>query len=76
MRKSKVRRDHVRCVARHAFTRATRAVEAAKALRERGIDRHVVRDAIEKARAHVGTRDLSLAQWIAIAENYLEVKPS
>ena len=61
---------------RHAFTRVTRAVKAAKILRERGLDRRVVRDAIEKTRTHVGTNDLSLEQWVAIAERYLEVERS
>lgn len=58
---------------RNAFTRATRAIDAARALRERGVDRSRVREAIERTRAHVGATDLSLDQWVAIAERYLAV---
>ncbi len=56
---------------RNSFTRATRAIDAARVLRDRGIDRLVVRDAIERTRAHVGAGDLSLDQWVALAERYL-----
>ncbi len=55
---------------RNGLTRATRAVETTRVLRECGYGREVVRDAVEKARAHVGTSDLNLDQWIAIAERY------
>ena len=55
---------------RNDFTRATRAIDTGRVLRERGYSREVVRDAVEKTRAHVGTNDLNLAQWITIAERY------
>jgi hypothetical protein len=59
--------------ARNAFTRATRAVEAAKALRAEGYAKDVVRAAIERTKTHVGTTELSTTQWIEVAKRYLEV---
>ena len=56
---------------RNRFTRETRAIEAAKVLRQEGMPREVVRVAIERTRTHVGTEDLSLQQWVEIARRYL-----
>jgi len=59
-----VRRAH------NKFTQTTREIDAARALKAAGFQRHEVRAAIEKARAHVGTTELSLEQWIKIALRY------
>jgi hypothetical protein len=56
---------------RNAYTRAKRAIEAAKALRAEGFAKDAVRGAIERTKTHVGTTDLSTAQWIEIARRYL-----
>jgi hypothetical protein len=62
----------VRREGRNAFTRSTRAVEAAKALRAKGFEKNDVRAAIERTRTHVGTADATVEQWVAIGERYLE----
>ena len=59
-----VRRAH------NSFTVAKHMVDAGRALREMGFDKHEVKSAIEKARTHVGTTELSLEQWIKIALRY------
>jgi hypothetical protein len=59
---------------RNAYTRAKRAIEAAKALRAEGFTKEVVRAAVERTKTHVGTTDLTAAQWIDIAKRYLPVK--
>ncbi len=56
--------------AHNAFALAERAVETASALKSLGFDRHEVKVAMEKTRAHVGTSELSLEQWIRIALSY------
>ncbi len=56
--------------AHSAFALAERAVETASALKSLGFDRHEVRLAMERTRAHVGTAELSLEQWIRIALSY------
>ncbi len=56
--------------AHNAFALAERAVETASALKSLGFDRHEVKVAMEKTRAHVGTAELSLEQWIRIALSY------
>jgi hypothetical protein len=59
-----VRRAH------NAFTIAKHAIDAGRALKEMGFDKHEVKIAIEKTRAHVGTTEQSLEQWIKIALRY------
>jgi hypothetical protein len=59
-----VRRAH------NAFSIAKRLVDTGRALKEMGFDKHQVKVAIEKARTHVGTTELSLEQWIKIALSY------
>jgi hypothetical protein len=56
---------------RNAYTRAKRAVEAAKALRAEGFAKEAVRGAVERTKTHVGTSDLSAAHWVEIAKRYL-----
>jgi Holliday junction resolvasome RuvABC DNA-binding subunit len=56
--------------AHNSFTLAERAVETASALKSLGFDRHEVKRAMERTRAHVGTAELSLDQWIRIALSY------
>jgi hypothetical protein len=56
--------------AHHALATAERAVETAQALKALGFDRHEVNAAMEKTRAHVGTSELTLEQWIKIALGY------
>ena len=59
-----VRRAH------NAFTIAKHAIDAGRVLKEMGFDKREVKVAIEKARAHVGTTEQSLEQWIKIALRY------
>jgi hypothetical protein len=66
----------VRREGRNAYTRATRAVEAAKALRAAGVAKEAVRDAIERTKTHVGKTDVSVEQWIEIAKRYVEKAPT
>jgi len=54
----------------NSFTLATRAVETARALKNRGFDNELIRIVMERTRTHVGTAELSLDQWIAIAVGY------
>jgi hypothetical protein len=61
----------VRREGRNAFTRSTRAVEAAKALRGEGFGKDAVRVAIERTKTHVGTTDATVDQWVQIAKRYL-----
>ncbi len=56
--------------AHNAFALAERAVETASALKSLGFDKHEVKVAMEKTRAHVGTAELTLEQWIRIALSY------
>jgi hypothetical protein len=56
--------------AHNAFALAQRAVETASALKSLEFDKHEVKVAVEKTRAHVGTAELSLEQWIRIALSY------
>jgi hypothetical protein len=56
--------------AHSAFGIAERAVDTACALKELGFDRHEVKAAMDKARTHVGTSELTLQQWIKIALSY------
>lgn len=62
----------VRREARNNFTRATRAIAAAKALRAQQFPKEAVRAAIERTKTHVGTTDMTVEQWIVIARRYLE----
>src|SRR5205823_4629575 len=45
----------------------TRAVECAAALRARGVDKKLIKAAVEATRTHVGQQDLTSQQWIDIA---------
>jgi hypothetical protein len=45
----------------------TRAVECLAALRKRGVDRALIKAAVEATRTHVGNQDLTTQQWIDIA---------
>jgi hypothetical protein len=56
--------------AHNAFALAERAVETASALKSLGFDRHEVKLAMERTRAHVGMAELSLEQWIRVALSY------
>ncbi|HEY5951220.1 MAG TPA: HNH endonuclease signature motif containing protein [Kofleriaceae bacterium] len=56
--------------AHNSFTIAKHAVDTARALKEAGFDKYEVKHAIEKTRAHVGTTELALEQWINIALSY------
>ena len=56
--------------AHNSFTIAERIVDTKAVLRTLGFDKHEVSTAIEKARAHVGTAELTLEQWIKIALSY------
>ncbi len=56
--------------AHNSFAIAERAVATARALKERGFARHEVKAAMAKTRAHVGTAELTLEQWIEIALGY------
>jgi hypothetical protein len=49
------------------FKVAARAAETAAALRRLGYKPHEVKAAVEAARTHVGSYDLSLEQWVKIA---------
>jgi hypothetical protein len=62
----------VRREGRNAFTRATRAIEAAKALHAKGFDKKAVRAAIERTKTHVGTTEMTVEQWIEVAKRYLQ----
>jgi hypothetical protein len=57
---------------RNRFTRATREVETRKVLRERGLDREVIKQIMTRTVTHVGESDLSAEQWLAIALRYAE----
>jgi hypothetical protein len=61
----------VRREGRNAYTRAKRAIEAAKALRAEGVAKDAVRAAFERTKTHVGTTDMTAAQWVEIAKRYL-----
>jgi hypothetical protein len=61
----------VRREARNAYTRATRAVAAGTALRAEGISKEAVHAAIERTKAHAGTTDMTVEQWIEIAKRFL-----
>jgi len=52
------------------FEAAVHATETVKALRTLGFRKNEVAAAIEKTRAHVGTAQLTLEQWIRIALSY------
>jgi Holliday junction resolvasome RuvABC DNA-binding subunit len=56
--------------AQSTFTTAERVVDTTRALRELRFDKREVAVAMEKTRAHVGTTELSLQQWIKIALGY------
>ncbi len=56
--------------AHNSFALAERAVETTSALKSLGFNKHEVKLAIERTRAHVGTAELSLEQWIRIALSY------
>jgi hypothetical protein len=56
--------------AHNRFTTAERVVDTTRTLRELGFDKREVAAAIDKARTHVGTAELSLEQWIKIALGY------
>jgi predicted restriction endonuclease len=56
--------------AHNSFAIAERAVETGKALKALGFDKHEVASAVNAARTHVGTAELSLEQWIQIALGY------
>ena len=56
--------------AHNAFAIAERAVETARALETMGFEKHEVRAAMQQARTHVGTAELTLDQWIRIALGY------
>jgi hypothetical protein len=66
----------VRREGRNAFTLATRAIQAAKALRGEGFAKDAVRAAIERTKTHVGTTELSVEHWIEVAKRYLEHPPA
>ncbi len=55
---------------RNNFTRVQRAVETARALKDLGYAKGVIDDAVNRTRTHVGTGDLSVEQWVAIAQRY------
>ncbi|HTL36437.1 MAG TPA: hypothetical protein VL326_25065, partial [Kofleriaceae bacterium] len=46
---------------------ATRAVECAAALRERGVAKELLKVVVEATRTHVGKQDLTTQQWVDIA---------
>ena len=54
----------------NSFMVATRAVETARALKDRGFDKQQIKIAMDRTRTHVGTAELSLEQWIEIAVGY------
>ena len=56
--------------AHNSFSIAERVVETTSALKGLGFDKHEVRVAMEKTRAHVGTAELTVEQWIKIALGY------
>jgi hypothetical protein len=56
--------------AESSFALAERAADTAAALRGLGFSRHEVAAAMDKTRAHVGTAELTLQQWITIALGY------
>ena len=56
--------------AHSSFTIAERVVDTTRALKELGFDKHEVKAAIERTRTHVGTAELSVAQWLTIALGY------
>ncbi|HEY5945219.1 MAG TPA: DUF222 domain-containing protein, partial [Kofleriaceae bacterium] len=56
--------------AHNSFTIAKHAVDTARVLKELGFDKHEVKRAIEKTRAHVGTAELAVEQWIKLALSY------
>jgi Holliday junction resolvasome RuvABC DNA-binding subunit len=56
--------------AHNAFAIAERVVDTKLALKSLGFDKHEVSTAIEKARTHVGTAELTLEQWIKVALSY------
>ncbi len=56
--------------AHNSFAIAERIVETKAVLRTLGFDKREVSTAIEKARTHVGTAELTLEQWIKIALSY------
>jgi hypothetical protein len=66
----------VRREGRNAFTLATRAIQAAKALRGEGFAKEAVRAAIERTKTHVGTTELSVEHWIEVAKRFLEHPPA
>jgi hypothetical protein len=53
-----------------SFATAERAVDAARALKALGFDRHEVKTAVDKTKTHVGTSELTLEQWIRLALGY------
>jgi hypothetical protein len=56
--------------AHHSFSIAARAVDTSRALLGLGFDKREVKVAMEKTRAHVGTAELTIEQWIKIALGY------
>jgi Holliday junction resolvasome RuvABC DNA-binding subunit len=56
--------------AQSTFTTAERVVDTTRALRELCFDKREVAVAMEKTRTHVGTKELSLEQWVKIALGY------
>jgi hypothetical protein len=56
--------------AHNSFAIAERAADTAAALRGLGFSRQEVAAAMDKTRAHVGTAELTLQQWITIALGY------
>jgi len=56
--------------AHNSFAIAERAVETACALKDLGFDRREVKAAMEKTRTHVGTKEMTLQQWIKVALSY------
>jgi hypothetical protein len=53
-----------------AYKNATLAVETAKALHGLGFKKHEIKEAMDKARTHVGSADVTIQQWITIALGY------
>src|SRR5690606_9410703 len=56
--------------ASNAFSIAERIVDTRRALEGLGFSKHEVKTAVEQARTHVGTANLTLEQWIRIALSY------
>ncbi len=56
--------------AHNSFAIAERVVDTTRALKALQFDKREVKAAIERTRAHVGTAELSLEQWIKIALSY------